>query len=171
VPFFFEISVKYVAIGFLKRNKVVKLQVIVDSNKPPSTWSGENKFQAQKRLVEDLKIQWKLLWSNRYDDRVKGEGVSVKEYETLYVEQGTVIHATRDFKALNFKEILDKHLIDNPDRYIQPNVETGGWNKFIKNEVTDRRLQKKNAHFDYRKSSELKHKQQKKSGRGWLHQA
>jgi hypothetical protein len=38
----------------------------------------------------------------RFDDKTKAEGVSVANYSSLKVERGTVIHATRDFKPLNF---------------------------------------------------------------------
>ena len=73
------------------------------------------------------------MWSERFDDKVRAEGVSVSNYTCLRVEQGTIIHATKDFKALNFKEILKEHLVENPDRYIEPSNSIGGWNKFIKN--------------------------------------
>ena len=92
----------------------------------------ESGFEAQKKLVEELKGEWKLMWSERFNDKVKAEGVSVANYSSLSVEQGTVIHATRDFKALNFKEILEQHKVEQPERFIQPNPEVGGWNKFIK---------------------------------------
>jgi hypothetical protein len=55
------------------------------------------RIKAQKELVEELKVQWKLLWSERFDDKVRAEGVSVSDYASLSVERGTIIHATRDF--------------------------------------------------------------------------
>jgi len=122
----------------------------------------------QKEVVEELKVEWKRLWLERFDDKVKAEGIAIQDYFSLFVDRGTVIHATRDFKALIFKEILEQHQIENAARYIPPPKEVGGWNKFIKLQITSQNRPKK-------KRSELyealkKEKQQpKKSGRGWLH--
>ena len=42
--------------------------------------SLEGRVEEQKKLVEELKVQWKLLWSERFDDKVRAEGVSVNDY-------------------------------------------------------------------------------------------
>ena len=55
----------------------------------------------------------------------------------LFIDKGTVIHATRDFKSLNFKEILEEHEIQNAERYIPPDPHVGGWNKFVKDNITN----------------------------------
>jgi hypothetical protein len=55
--------------------------------------------------------------NERFNDKVKAEGVSVTNL--LSVEQGTVIHATRDFEALNFKEILEQHKVGQLKHFIQ----------------------------------------------------
>ena len=145
----------------------IQLQTTSDGDSSSENQSNRSRIQAQKQLVEQLKVQWKLLWSERFDDRVKAEGISVNDYESLFVEQGTVIHATKDFKPLNFKDILQHHLVKNPERYIQPDVEVGGWSKFIKTQVTGQRIKKSNTRpQDIRKS---KGQKPKKGGRGWLH--
>ncbi len=117
---------------------------MIDSNTPPTSVeeSSKSRVEAQKKLVEELKVQWKLLWSERFEDKKLAEGVSLNDYLILQVEKGTVIHATRDFKALNFKEILEKNMVENPDRYIRPGTNIGGWTKFIKKEITNQTLQK-----------------------------
>jgi hypothetical protein len=130
--------------------------------------SLEARVKAQKELVEKLKVEWKLLWSERYDDKVRAEGVSVNDYTSLDLERGTIIHATRDFNALNFKEILELHMVEDPDRFVQPNVEVGGWNKFVKTKITNGDFQKKKRALAYTpKKREVQ--QPKKGGRGWLH--
>jgi hypothetical protein len=132
----------------------------------------ESRAVAQKKLVEELKVQWKLLWNERFDDKERAEGISVGDYSLLRVERGTIIHATRDFKALSFKEILEQQMVENPDRFVQPEVNVGGWNKFIKKEITNQSLQKNSKRI----TSYLAEKpdtrvvqQLKKRGRGWLH--
>lgn len=143
------------------------MQVNGDSASGLADESVEGKAKAQKKLVEDLKVQWKLLWNERLNDRVRAEDISVANYETLHVERGTIIHATRDFKVLNFKEILEAHMVENPDRFVQPDYHSGGWSKFVKTEITNRQPQKNRAAAYVPKKAEGK--QPKKGGRGWLH--
>jgi hypothetical protein len=121
-----------------------------------------------KEMVEGLKAEWKKLWQERYDDRNKAEGIAVADYSALFVDRGTIIHATRDFKALNFKEILQRHQIENPDRFVQPDPQVGGWNKFIKKEIRAQQPAKhKRAESYLPQKKEVQ--QPKKGGRGWLH--
>ncbi len=126
------------------------------------------KRAAQKQLVEELKVEWKAMWSERYNDKVVAEGISVVDYERLRVDQGTVINATRNFKALNFKEILTEHMVENADRYIQPNSSEGGWNKFIKTQITTKPAPNRKRADSY-VPVKPKGSQPKKGGRGWLH--
>jgi hypothetical protein len=122
----------------------------------------------QKEMVEELKTEWKKLWQERFDDHVRAEGIAISDYSSLFVDQGTIIHATRDFKALNFKEILERHQVENVDRFVQPSPQVGGWNKFIKTEITKQKPQRTKRAASY--CPEKKEPQQsKKGGRGWLH--
>jgi len=134
--------------------------------------SHESTIEAQKKLVEALKAQWKLMWSERFDDKLAAEGVSANDYDILQVERGLIIHATRNFKALSFKDILQQKMVENPERFIPPNVHVGGWNKFIKTEIaTNRTQRKKHSTSDTSEKSAGKQtaQQSKKGGRGWLH--
>ena len=121
-----------------------------------------------KEMVEQLKVQWKRLWQERVDDKVRAEGIATADYCDLYVERGTIIHATKDYKALNFREILEQHLIANVDRLIPPNPQIGGWTKFIKLNITSQRVRKKRRAELYCAEKQQK-QQRKKGGRGWLH--
>ena len=122
----------------------------------------------QKEIVEGLRLQWKRLWQERVDDKLRAEGMATADYCDLYVEKGTVIHATRAYKALSFKEILEQHEILNPDRYIPPSPYIGGWNKFIKTNISNQGPQRTKRAAFYQE--EPKEKQRpKKGGRGWLH--
>jgi hypothetical protein len=122
----------------------------------------------QKEMVEELKTHWKHLWQERLDDKVRAEGVATNDYVKLFVEKGTVVHATRDFKALNFKEILEQNQIVNADRYIPPSPQVGGWNKFIKTNITNQR-QRRNTRASFYSEDKKEKQQPKKGGRGWLH--
>jgi hypothetical protein len=122
----------------------------------------------QKEMAEALKIQWKRLWQERVDDKLRAEGVATADYCDLFVEKGTIIHATRDYKALNFKEILEQHQIANADRYIAPDPQIGGWTKFIRVNITSHQPRKHRRAELYREAAKEK-QQPKKGGRGWLH--
>jgi hypothetical protein len=119
-------------------------------------------------MVEDLKIQWKRLWQERAEDKLRAEGVATANYCNLFVEKGTIIHATRDYKALNFKEILEQHQIENAERFIAPDPQVGGWHKFIKTNITNQPARKK-RHAALYCEAEKKKEKPKKGGRGWLH--
>jgi len=108
------------------------------------------------------------MWSERFDDKIKAEGVSIADYTSLQVERGTVIHATKDIKALNFREILEQRLVENPDRYVEPNNNIGGWNKFIKTKITSGTSIKRQRAPQYVAEKPVR-QQPKKGGRGWLH--
>ena len=140
-----------------------KPEKTIDNKKPQ-----EIDFKDQKKFIDELKVEWKLMWSERFNDKTKAEGVSIANYTSLRVERGTIIHATRDFKALNFKEILEQRNIEQPERFIQPHPHMGGWNKFIKSKITNRAS--KNIHVAFENSVKKNGGQQpKKNGRGWLH--
>jgi hypothetical protein len=89
-------------------------------------------------LVEELKVEWKKLWRERRDDKVRAEGIAVTDYSQLFVDKGTIIHATRAYKALNFKEILEQHQVEDAERYVPPDRFVGGWNKFVKSNIANK---------------------------------
>ncbi len=122
---------------------------------------------SQKELVEELKIEWKKLWRERRDDKVRAEGIAVTDYSQLFVDKGTIIHATRAYKALNFKEILEQHEVTDAERYVPPDRFVGGWNKFVKTNIANK--PSPNRKNDYVADEKRVRQQPKKGGRGWLH--
>jgi hypothetical protein len=122
----------------------------------------------QKEMVEELKVEWKRLWQERVDDKVRAEGIAVDDYCRLFVEKGLIIHATRDYKALSFREILEQNLIANVDRLVPPSPLVGGWTKFIRTSITSQRVRRSTRASLYREEKREK-QQPKKGGRGWLH--
>ena len=124
---------------------------------------------ACKEITEELKTQWKSLWRNRFDDKVRAEGIADNDYSMLFVEKGTVIFATRNFKVLNLREIAEKHKLVDVNQVVQPSPSVGGWGKFIRTVIVGqrpvRRVRRAAPEVD-----EVKRRQQlKKGGRGWLH--
>lgn len=121
----------------------------------------------EKEMVDELKIEWKRLWRERHDDKVRAEGIAIDDYSVLFIDKGTIIHATRDFKALSFKDILEQHEIQNAERCIPPDPQVGGWAKFVKDNITDK--SKKEKYTEFYGPQKIEKQQLKKNGRGWLH--
>ena len=121
-----------------------------------------------RSFVEDLKKEWKTMWRDRIDDKVRAEGIANRDYSRLFVERGTIVIATRDYKPPDFVEILEKHKPPDAERLVPPSPSVGGWGKFIRSVLS------KQKRFTRRRRPEpelsRKEKQQlKRGGRGWLH--
>jgi hypothetical protein len=132
---------------------------------------GGNKKMATtevKEFVDDLRTEWKHLWRNRLDDKVRAEGIAKQNYTKLSVEQGTVIMATRDFKPLDFFDIVHDHLGFDAEKAVPQNATIGGWGKFVKDNIRKQRNMTARTYFPP-KQVPKKGQQQKKGGRGWLH--
>ena len=120
-----------------------------------------------KEFVDELRTDWKHLWRNRLDDKVRAEGIAKQDYSKLFVERGTVIMATRDYKPLEFFDIVKEYLEFDAEKAVPPNSTIGGWGKFIRNNM--RKQKKTTRRFSPPKPTRKKGQQQKKGGRGWLH--
>lgn len=123
---------------------------------------------SQEKVVEELKKQWKRLWQERINDKVRAEGIAINNYSLLFVEKGTIICATKDYKSLNLKEIINQHQISNPDRYISINPQIGGLTKFIKKHFSNKYSQI-NSRKNFYPFSKNENQHKRKNGRGWLH--
>ena len=120
-----------------------------------------------KEFVNDLRTEWKSLWQNRIDDKVRAEGIAKQDYSKLLIEQGTVIQATRDYKHLEFFDIVENYLGCDTSKAGPPNPTVGGWGKFVRNNIQKQKSRAKR--YAPPKPSPKKGQQQKKGGRGWLH--
>jgi hypothetical protein len=129
----------------------------------------EEKVKDLAGRVEELRAEWKRLWRERLDDRVRAEGIAKQDYCPLFVEKGTVIFATRDFKLLSFREILEEHGIGDAYRFVSPAPTVGGWAKFIRSSISRSRPKRGSRRILQRFVEEKKPQQLKKGGRGWLH--
>lgn len=124
---------------------------------------------AYKEIVEELKDQWKRLWWERIDDKVRAEGIANKDFSMLFVDKGTVIFATRDFKPLSFREILQLHKLVDLDRIVPPSPSVGGWGKFIRTIIASQNRSRRSRRVQPDLGFKKERQQLKKSGRGWLH--
>ena len=120
-----------------------------------------------KEFVDDLRTDWKHLWRNRVDDKLRAEGIAKTDYSKLFIEQGTVIMATRDFKILDFFDIVQEYLELDAAKAVPPNSTIGGWGKFVRTNI--RKQRKPTRRYAPPKPAPKKGQQQKKGGRGWLH--
>ncbi len=118
----------------------------------------------QRKQAENLKSQWREMWNDRLVDKQRAEGIAADDYLDLFIEKGTVLHATRDFKALTFNEILQKHQFSN-NGFEYPASFEGGYGAFIRQTFKKReRKTVENLGISTRKGKSP----QKTASKGWL---
>ncbi len=103
------------------------------------------------------------------DDKFRAESIAEKDYSMLFVELGTVIFATRKFRMLSFREILQLHGVVEVDRFVWPHPSVGGWGKFIRTVIASQQSSGRKKRASQFVEVEKKRQQLKKGGRGWLH--
>lgn len=114
-----------------------------------------------------IKSEWSSMWTGRFDDKVKAEGIVVRDYPLLMVDRGFVIFASRDAKPPSFGEIVAYWASKGSVYCPEPSV--GGWGKFVRTEL------RRGAHSRARvldgcdEKRAIAKQQLKKGGRGWLH--
>jgi len=123
-------------------------------------------------FLRRLKEEWGLLWRERFDDRVRAEGVAVRDYPLVstdrgFVTRGLVVFASRDAETPSFSEIVDfwasQGLVYAPDPAV------GGWGKFVRNFIIRRSERRRILESAKPLNGSCKKQQLKKGGRGWLH--
>jgi len=124
---------------------------------------------AQDEVAKEVKQQWQGLWRERIDDKVRAEGIANKDYSLLFVDKGTVVFATRNFRQLSLREILEQHKLANVERLIPPHPEIGGWGKFIRTTIAKQQFVRRVRRAQQYEECKKQPQQLKKGGRGWLH--
>jgi hypothetical protein len=112
-----------------------------------------------------LKDEWKLLWQERYDDKLRAEGVAVKDYPLLLMERGRVVFASRQARTPSFSDVFEYWALKG--NVYSPNPDVGGWGKFVRTHVGSRRETYKKVNSSLEKTE--RKQQLRKNGRGWLH--
>ena len=117
-----------------------------------------------RNLRRELKIEWAEMWRSKLDDRMMAEVMSKHDFKWLFVDQGQILYASRDFKALSFGEIMEKHVGPDVLDKISPDPSIGGWKRFAKEKLSTSMSRPRKSivvEADPRQQS-------KQSGRGWL---
>jgi hypothetical protein len=121
-----------------------------------------------RALKNELQTEWAILWKTKLDDEVVAEGISSQEFDRLFVDRGEILFASRDFKPISLRDIIDRHLGSDVAGKVDPDPLVGGWRKFIRENMAFKkqavRRERPRAKFDLSQ-------QQRKNGRGWLNKA
>jgi hypothetical protein len=122
-----------------------------------------------REFVDGLRQRWKYLWRDRIDDKLRAEGIASEDYDLLFVDRGTVIVATRDYKPPRFRKILERHAEEKqPIVVAVPDPIVGGWGKFVRDAIhKHERVTKQGRPVPSEREKERQ--QLKKGGKGWLH--
>jgi hypothetical protein len=100
--------------------------------------------------------------------------VASSDFELLFVDRGTVIIATRCYKLLEFKEILEEYAAPYEVKVKSetPPPSVGGWRRFGREMAASQRRAdgRRRAAWPLSEGSgKTRSLQPKKGGRGWLH--
>jgi hypothetical protein len=126
----------------------------------------------RESFIEDLRREWRAMWEERLDDRMRAESVAAKDYPELSVQKGLIIMATRDFRPLDFNDVISQYLHKQDIQiHVPPNPEVGGWGRFAREVLaTQNHRRNRRATLDDIEPHNAKTRLRKKGGRGWLHQ-
>ena len=124
-------------------------------------------WKEARELRRELKAEWAELWRTKLDDEVRAEDISPRVYEKLFVDRGEIIRATRDFKPLSFREILNQHIGSEAAGRVNPDPSVGGWRKFVRENL--RRPKPMKRERPRMRVDLTQH--QRKGGAGWLNRA
>ena len=114
-----------------------------------------------------LKQEWMFMWTERFDDRIRAEGIVVRDYPLLFMDRGFVLFASRDAKAPSFPEIVESWASKGCVYSPEPSV--GGWGKFIRTELRNSVHSRARTVGNWQPKIKMEKQQLKKGGRGWLH--
>ena len=129
-------------------------------------------MESRSRVERDefrakLKLEWTLMWTERFDDKLRAEGIVVRDYPMLFMDRGFVIFASRDARAPSFPEIVESWAVKGCVYSPEPDV--GGWGKFIRTELRNVAHSRARTVGDWQPRVKSEKQQLKKGGRGWLH--
>lgn len=129
-------------------------------------------MQASTRVERDtflgkLKDEWGLLWTERFDDHVRAEGVSSRDYPLLFASRGDVIFASRDARSPSFSEVVSSWA--SQGMVYSPDPAVGGWGKFMKTELKRVAHSRARSYVQSQPKCRMERQHLKKGGRGWLH--
>jgi hypothetical protein len=114
-----------------------------------------------------LKEEWGLLWKERFDDRVRAEAVSVRDYPLLFMSRGHIVFANRGAKAPSFSQIVE--VWASQGLMYSPDPDVGGWGKFVRTELNAVTHSRARTFANDQRKCEKESQHLKKGGRGWLH--
>lgn len=113
-----------------------------------------------------MKADWAKLWRTKREDEVKAEGISIKDFEKLFVNRGEIIHATRDFKPLSFNDIFEKYVGSENASKADVDPKVGGWRRFARENFPSKPVERERPVVKADQGQ-----QQRKEGRGWLNKS
>jgi hypothetical protein len=120
--------------------------------------------------ITQIRKEWKELWSQKFEDDLIAEDIARRDYPLLFIEQGTVVRATRKYRHIEFDDIIEKHQKSLGSNLINPpHPEIGGWGKFIKTKIRKPSSLRNMDRKQHSINIKSKKQHEKKGGRGWLH--
>ena len=123
------------------------------------------KTTEEKKFLNEFNNQWKTLWHDLVGDKVHAEKIACKDFPLLFIEQGTVVKASREIRQLSYSETLKQQRQKNGLKTPSPDPKVGGWGKFSRTMI---KAQKK-SETEKENQPKLKAKPAQQPKKGWLH--
>lgn len=91
--------------------------------------------EEQDEFRRKLKEEWRLIWWEWFDDRVKTEGIAVRDYPLLFMDRGYVVFAGRAAKVPVLSDVVNVWV--SQGCMYAPDPSDGGWGRFIRTEMRE----------------------------------
>ena len=145
---------------------MISLAIYIDKTyvrSPVGAPRMESDIANAEELRKELKEAWASLWNLKYDDPIAAEGVSLTDFPRLFVEGGEIMYATKDYKPISFREVLEKYFESETMNRISIDPRVGGWKKFSRTHFPAMQMKRERPKFRVDLSQH-----QRKGGDGWL---
>lgn len=77
-------------------------------------------------------MEWKSLWDQSIEDKNTAKYVARRDYKLLFIGEGTVIRAARNYKAPDLREIMEMNERILGLRLTQPDPKLGVGESFLR---------------------------------------
>ena len=103
---------------------------MTEKNSLDSSVSNQGRTSVAEPVRKQIKLEWQELWDQKIEDKLIAEDMARRDYQLLFVERGTIIKASRNYKPPNLDEIMQLNEALLGLKLTYPDPEVGGWRKF-----------------------------------------
>lgn len=125
-------------------------------------------------LHREIRREWAELWTQKIEDKQVAEDVARRNYELLFVEEGTVIKASKDYAPPDLNKIFEQNERILGVQLLTPDPSVGGMRKFARDHLANQPRWRRVPRQVLCTDTDPQQKPSgppRKGGRGWLHRS